>query len=36
MFRNVFTNEMVPGGEALAVGEALRIFPAGLLMAGDE
>jgi (1->4)-alpha-D-glucan 1-alpha-D-glucosylmutase len=36
MFRNVLTNEMVPGGDSLAVGEALRIFPAGLLMADDE
>jgi hypothetical protein len=27
---------MVPGGDSLAVGEALRIFPAGLLTAGDE
>ena len=36
MFRNVFTNEMVPGGTSLAVGEALRIFPVGLLTAGDE
>ena len=35
-YRNVFTNEMVPGGDSLAVGEALRIFPVGLLTAGDE
>ncbi len=36
MFRNVFTNEMVPAGDSLPVGEALRIFPVGLLTAGDE
>ena len=35
MFRNVLTNEMVPGGDSLAVGEALRIIPVGLLMADD-
>ncbi|MGO9572182.1 MAG: malto-oligosyltrehalose synthase [Desulfomonilaceae bacterium] len=36
IFRNVFTNEMVSGGDSVGVGEALRIFPEGLLMAVFE
>jgi (1->4)-alpha-D-glucan 1-alpha-D-glucosylmutase len=36
MFRNVFTNEMVAGGDSIAVGKVLRMFPAGLLVGGAE